>query len=622
VGNTKHKNKKIKTYLRIIRYVFPYWKHLTLSMITAFLYSIFSGISIYLIVPLLDTLFSGKNQVELIAVGEGSGIIADIGIWINNVVNHFVFSDNQIDTLVNICAVIVIGFLCRNLSSYLHLFTMAYVEQGLIMDIRNKLFKSIHNLYIGYFSNERSGNLISRVTNDVNIVNSGVTAAFETMVKEPVSILIYISIAIAISWKLTLISFLSFPPAIFIISWIGLKLHRESRISQEKMADITSVLQETIFGAKIIKAFSMEEFETNRFKQETKKYFNTILKMTRIRNLSSPTTEFLSVIAAVVIIWYGGMQVLVEKSLSAGEFLGFFMVIFQIMRPIKELTTVVNRIQESVAAGERIFDVIDMDPVVSNVENPKTLDEFKYGISFENISFYYNDEKNGNNVCVLENINLNVKAGEILAIVGPSGAGKSTLIDLIPRFYDPTNGRITFDGIDIRQFEIKSLRSKIGMVTQETILFNDTIRNNIAYGLADTSQEDVIKAAKAANAHNFILETSEGYNTLIGERGLKLSGGQRQRLSIARALLKNPPIMIFDEATSALDSESEILVQEAIERLMMNRTSFVIAHRLSTVRNASRIIVLEKGNIVQIGKHDELVNIDGLYKKLYNMQFK
>jgi len=623
MGNTKNKEKsKVKIYVRIVKYVFPYWKHLISSMLFAILYSVFSGISIYLVIPLLETLFSGKTTIELLHTGGDSFFIEKIKLSLNYLVSTFIFTGNPMESLLRICIVVVIGFLLRNLTSYFQAYTMAYVEQGLMMDIRNDLFKHIHNLSIGYFTNERTGNLISRVTNDVTVVNSGVSASFVTLVKEPFSALIYLSIAIAISWRLTIISFLAFPVALIIISWIGLKLHKESRILQEKMADITSFLQETIFGEKIVKAFNMEEFENNRFKIETKKYFNTILRMTRIRNLSTPVTEFVSIAAAAIIIWYGGTQVIIDKTLTPGEFLGFFLVVFQIMTPIKELTTVTNRIQEATAAGKRIFEILDTEPNVKNDPNPIKIESFEKEIVFQNVSFKYDESENLINNITLKNINLSVKKGEILAIVGPSGAGKSTLVDLIPRFYDPNEGEILLDGINLKKIELKSLRGLIGIVTQETILFNDTIKNNIAYGLSDISIDKVIEAAKAANAHNFIMQTPDGYDTIVGERGLKLSGGERQRISIARALLKNPPIMIFDEATSALDSESEILVQEAIERLMFKRTSFVIAHRLSTIRNASRIIVLEKGEIVQIGKHEELILQDGLYKKLYEMQFK
>jgi subfamily B ATP-binding cassette protein MsbA len=365
----------------------------------------------------------------------------------------------------------------------------------------------------------------------------------------------------------------------------------------------------------------MEEFENKKFQGETLKYFKTLLKITRIKNLASPITEFLSVIAGVAIIWYGGMQVLELGTMRASEFLTFLIAIFQIMPPVKELTGVNNRIQESTAAAKRVFEILDLEPSVKEAENAIELKEFKSEIVFEDVWFAYNSNNGVNGDFVLKNINLVVKKGEIIAIVGPSGAGKTTLVDLIPRFYDPVKGRILIDGIDLRMLKIKSLREKIGIVAQETILFNDTVRNNIAYGLQDCPIEKIIEAAIMANAHEFIMQLPNGYDTVIGERGIKLSGGERQRISIARALLKNPPILILDEATSNLDAESEIYIQEAIERLMKNRTVFVIAHRLSTIRNADRIIVIDNGRIVQEGKHEELLKQKGLYQKLYKMQF-
>jgi ATP-binding cassette, subfamily B, bacterial MsbA len=610
-----------KIYFRLLKYVIPYWKTLGLSVLCAIFYSIFSGLSIYVIIPLLDTLFSGKSFFVVPSMAQ-TDIFSTLKSSLNGTLNYFIVSGNPMDSLFKICLLVLIGFLLRNFFAYFQSFTMANVEQGLIMNLRNALFKHLHNLDISYFSSERSGNLISRVTNDVNVVNNVVSATFLNLIREPISIIIYLTLAIALSWEMTLYSLAAFPVTILVISLIGLKIHKQSGILQERMADITSVLQETIFGAKIVRAFSMEKFENNRFFSVTKKYFRTAIKISRIRNLSTPSAEFLGTLSAMVIIWYGGRLVLVDKTLSSSEFLGFFMIIFQIMTPVKELSTVQNRIQEATAAGRRIFDILDIEPEIQNAPNAVELKEFKESIEFKNVSFSYKNGNEDNPVYVLKNINLKIKSGEILAIVGPSGAGKSTLIDLIPRFYDPTEGTITIDNLNLKDLNLKSLREKIGIVTQETILFNETIRNNIAYGLDNYAEDKIIEAAKAANAHKFILESAEGYNTIIGERGLKLSGGQRQRLSIARALLKNPPVMIFDEATSALDSESEILVQEAIERLMHNRTSFVIAHRLSTIRNSDRILVIDKGEIVQAGSHDDLIKIDGLYKKLYDMQFQ
>jgi subfamily B ATP-binding cassette protein MsbA len=607
------------TFLRVLKYVRPYWKQLALSVFFTILFSIFSGVSIYLAIPLLETLFSQDYISALNKLGSSSGFLSDLKNTFFSFLFRYVFSGTHSEALIKICIVIIIAFFLKNISGYLQAYFMAYVEQGLVKDIRNEVYRHLHTLSLGYFTSERTGNLISRITNDVNIINTGISATFLNLVREPLLIVVFLMIAISINWRLTLISLLVLPFALYFISKLGLRLHKESRISQERMADITSVLQETISGVKVVKAFGMEEFENKKFQTQTWRYFKSLLKITRIRNLASPITEFLSVVAGVVIIWYGGMQVLELGTMRASEFLTFLIAIFQIMPPVKELTSVNNRIQESTSAAKRVFEILDIEPDIKEAPNAIELKEFKDEIVFENVWFSYNGTKNGD--FILKGINLKVKKGEILAIVGPSGAGKSTLVDLIPRFYDPTEGRILIDGIDLRMIKIKSLRDKIGIVTQETILFNDTIRNNIAYGLEDCPIDKIIEAAKAANAHDFIMQLPNGYDTVIGERGMKLSGGQRQRISIARALLKNPPILILDEATSNLDAESEILVQEAIERLMQNRTVFVIAHRLSTIRNADRIIVIDNGRIVQEGKHEELIHQDGLYKKLYEMQF-
>jgi subfamily B ATP-binding cassette protein MsbA len=450
-------------------------------------------------------------------------------------------------------------------------------------------------------------------------VQNSVSATFLNLIREPLSIIVFLGIAISISWELTLISLVTLPFSAGIISWIGIKLRKYSQRIQEKIADITSVIQETISGVKIVKAFGTENYENNKFKKETGGYFRMVLKITRVRNLSSPITEILSVGVGVVIIYYGGTMVLNNNEIKASEFLGFLFAIFQLLPPIKELSGVNNRIQESSAAGDRIFEIIDTQPDIVNKENAIPVTEFKSEVVFEKVGFAYPDEPGEK---VLENINFSVNKGEVVALVGPSGGGKSTLVDLLPRFYDVTSGAIKFDGTDIRDLKIEDLRKFIGIVTQETILFNDSIKNNICYGSTNFSEDKIVEAAKIANAHNFIIEMPNGYDTEIGERGVKLSGGQRQRLAIARALLKNPEIMIFDEATSALDNESEKLVQEALDRLMKSRTVVVIAHRLSTIKNADKILVLQNGEIIQYGSHDSLLEQGGLYKNLYEMQFR
>ena len=586
-----------------------------------------NGLSVYLTIPLLDTLFqesaSEQTTEQTSSIERASSILPD---WITDIknsavksFNDFVLVGDKPEVLIKICLLILAAFIMKNIFGYMQGYYMAYVEHASMKDLRDETYRHLHKLPIGYFKSERVGNIISRFTNDVNIIQASISATFSNLIKEPLTILVFLAIALSISWKLSLFAFVIVPIASLIIAWIGTKLKKQTIILQSKIADITSILQETISGVKIVKAFGMENFENNRFMNETKSYFNLVLRIVRTRNLSSPITEILSVIIGVVIIYYGGILVLVDGTLNASEFLGFLFAIFQMMPPIKELGSVNNRIQEASAAADRVFEIIDIEPEIKNISNALTLDNFKSEIVFKNITFKYENSE----VKVLDNLNFTVKRGEILALVGPSGGGKSTLADLIPRFYDPTEGKILIDGNDIKDISIESLRSKMGIVTQETFLFNTNITENIAYGLTEYPMERIIEAAKTANAHKFISEMPQGYDTMIGERGVKLSGGQRQRLTIARALLKNPEIMIFDEATSALDNESEILVQEAIERLMMNRTTIVIAHRLSTIRNATNILVLDKGRIIQQGTHDRLIAEEkGLYKKLYEMQFR
>lgn len=620
----------MQTYLRIIRYVKPYWAHLTGSILCVLLFVVFSSVSLFSIMPFLSTIFGTESVVEE-TVGADTAPAPAVESPILSLKQRFNdlktdaydlflgpdWQDNKISALHRLCAMLLIIFLLRALFGYLQAYFMAYVEQGVIKDIRNDIYRHINRLSLSYFHRTQTGKLISRITNDVTLINSGISASFFTLVKNPLLILVYIGLAFILSWRLSLIAFLILPFSLFIISWIGLKLRKSSAISQERMADVTSVLQETIAGTRIVKAFAMEEFEIRKFMQRTQAYFRTLIRLTRTRNLASPLTEFLGTTVGVGILWFGGHQILRGNILAPEEFIWFLLVIFSIMQPVKELSSVNNRIQEALAAGERVFRLIDTEPEVRDAPDARPITRFSSSVRFEDVHFQY---RRGDPV--LRGIDLEVRKGQVLAIVGPSGAGKSTLMDMLPRFYDPTGGSIFMDGRDIRSLRMKDLRRLLGIVTQETILFNDTVRNNIAYGMSGMDMDRIVHVAESANAHRFIERMENGYDTLIGERGVKLSGGERQRLAIARALLKDPPILILDEATSSLDTESEMLVQEAIDRLMKNRTSFVIAHRLSTVQHADKIIVLDKGRIVESGSHHTLLKHNGLYKRLYKMQFR
>jgi len=618
----------LNTYKRIIKYIIPFWKHIIVAVFCSFIYSILHGASVYLSIPLLDTLFqqSGVSSQSSQSVPDENGANSLIPDWLTNIINDlstifhdFIFTGDISEILFRICILVVFAFLGKSIFGYLEAYFLAYVQQGVIKSFRDKTYMHLHKLPMSYFKNERTGDLISRITNDVNVIQNSFSAVFKSIFREPITLFVFTIIAVSISWQLFLVSLIILPISIVIIGSVGIKLRNQTRKLQRQLGNITAVLQETITGVKIVKAFGMEDYENRKFMSITYSFFKIVLKKVRIQNISSPLTEIIAVIVGVVIIYYGGILVLVDRELKASEFLGFLFAIFQMIPPMKIMATVNNKIQESIAAGDRVFELLDTEPKIKNIEHPIHIKQLKNEIVFENVSFNYENT----NENVINNISIEVKNGEIIALVGTSGAGKTTFVDLLPRFYDPTSGRICIDGHNIKDYDLADLRGLMGIVTQETVLFNESVAKNIAYGLSEYPIEKIIEVAKIANAHNFISELPNGYDTVIGEQGTKLSGGQRQRISISRALLKNPPIMIFDEATSALDNESEMLVQEAIERLMKERTTFVIAHRLSTIRNANRILVLDRGNIVQQGKHEELLNDEnGIYSKLYELQFR
>lgn len=605
----------MKVFWRFFRYLHPYKKPLILANLMMILFVIFSLLSIGLIMPFIDLLF---NQPSVHMAPQHSVSILHLKDYLTYQLSVFASKYTKLQLVVYLCILMIIVFLFKNLFSYLQTYFMSTVEQGMIKDIRFDLYSHFHKLSLSYFTDERKGILISRIINDVQIIKDSMIAVINSIFRDPTLIIIFSIVLFIFNWKLTILIYVILPITGIALAKIGDSLKKRSIQSQERIADITSILDETFGAMRIVKAFGMEEYEIQKFKKEEKSYFSLLISLTRRRALASPITEFIGVVSVTIILYFIGSEIVMGKSdMTPGAFFVYLGIFFQMMPSLKLFGQVFNSMKEGTAAAERVFSILDTKPKILDSPNAKEINSFNENINFKNVNFQY---ENGHEI--LKDINLDIKKGKVLAIVGPSGAGKSSLVDLIPRFYDIENGSISIDEINIKNIKINSLRNLMGIVTQETILFNDTIRNNIAYGSQELPLEKIIEAAKAANAHNFIKELSKGYDTIIGDRGVKLSGGERQRISIARALLKNPPILILDEATSSLDTESETLVQQAIERLMVGRTSIVIAHRLSTTQNADKIIVLSDGKIVESGSHLELMKIDGLYKKLYNMQFK
>ena len=607
-----------KSHIRLFKIILAYWPFLLLSTIAAIFFVIFNATSVWITATMINNVLVEFDDM----VAENIRLMSSDSLSMNDRIklysNEMLLKDSAIATMSSVCLALVIVFSIKNIALYIKNIAVSVVQFRLVTDLRNKLYNHLHYLSLSYFNKNKSGELTSILINDIDNMRSALSTSFQKLFVEPINILAFLSLLFIISPKLAAIAILVIPISGVIIFGIAKSIRRRAARSQAKLAGITSIISETLGSMRIVKAFVMKNYELKRFYAETKKYYQLMIRKDRLRLISSPITETIGASIAALLLFIGARDVLVTQSISSEDFIRFILLLFSVLGPIKNLGNVFNELQNGLASADRVFSIIDIKSDIHDTDDAIHIENFKDNITFKNVNFYYDSESE----MILKNINLSLKSGEILALVGPSGAGKSTLADLLPRFYDVTDGSISLDGKDIKNIKLNSLRSLMGIVTQETFLFNDSVKANIAYGLESVSDESIKKAAIAANADEFIEQLPHGYDTIIGERGVKLSGGQRQRISIARAIMKNPPILILDEATSSLDTESEKIVQDAIEKLMHNRTVIVIAHRLSTVHNANKIIVLDKGDIVDTGTHNELINKEGLYKQLHNMQFK
>jgi subfamily B ATP-binding cassette protein MsbA len=571
----------MEAFKRLLRLTQPYKFRLAIAMICMAAVGALTSGQAYLVKPALDDIFLNNKAFALMWVP-----LAVIGI-----------------------------FLVKGICNYCQVIMMSYIGLRIVADLRNKLYDQIQKQSLAFFTQHPTGILMSRITNDVMAIQSASSEAVTSIIKDTFSIVFLTALIFYTNWKLALIGMIVFPITIYPVSKFGKKMRKVTTSTQIMMGTLSSLLQETISGNRIVKAFCMEKYESNRFAAENERLFKLNMKTVTINAISSPMMEFLGSIAIAAVIYYAGNEV-VKGNQTPGTFFTFLAALLLLYEPVKRLTNVNNTIQQGIAGADRVFSIIDLVPDIKDKSDAIKLPPVSRGIDIENVTFCYEQTP------VLKNINLSIKAGEVVAFVGMSGGGKTSLVNLIPRFYDVTGGRILIDGCDIRDVTMQSLRGQMAIVTQQTILFNDTVRNNIAYGDIDRTEDEIVSAAKAANAHDFIMKLPNGYDGNIGELGTKLSGGEKQRLSIARALLKNAPILILDEATSSLDTEAEIEVQDALDNLMKGRTTLVIAHRLSTIRNADRIIALVNGEIVEEGNHEVLMEKKGEYFRLYNLQFK
>ena len=601
-------------YSRLGRLIFPYWPVLLVSTISALIYVVFNSLSIWLTASLINNILTDFDKLvenHRALSNEINSLNDQLKYW----TNELILRDSPLETVKILCIIILAVFIIKNIFLYIKNICLTYVQYNLITKIRNDLYHHFHNLSLSFFDRAKSGELTSIVVTDVSNMRIALGTSFHKLFVEPINILMFISLLFIINTKLAIYATAIIPITAMIIFWIGRSIRRKSRRTAKQIAGIMGIITEILNSIRVVKAFGTEDIERKRFKQEQDRYYNLISKRAKLRLITSPITETIGAMIGVSLLWVGGVDVLVTGTMSSEDFIRFILILFSVLGPVRLLSNVSVNLQTGVASAERGFNILDTPPDI--IEKPDALDlkDFSKEIQFDSVGFNYDGGGK-----VLSDVSFSIHKGSIVAIVGPSGAGKSTIADLIPRFYEVKEGAITIDGQDIRDIKLFSLRDKMGIVTQETILFDETIEFNITYGISESTEEDLIASSKAANAYDFIQDQPNGFQTVIGEKGVKLSGGQRQRIAIARAIFNNPPFLILDEATSALDTKSERLVQNALDNLMKNRTVLVIAHRLSTVKNADQIIVMDVGKIIQKGTHQELIQNDGLYNHLYQFQ--